>query len=747
MWNRLRTLAACLFLLVAVQLAFGQTVCHDFVGYDDDDYVRNNSEVLQGLTGRGVVWAFTQRHSANWHPITWLSLMLDAQIYGRNPGGYHLTNMLLHAATAILLFSVLRRATDRFWPSLFAATLFAIHPLRVESVAWVAERKDVLCGLFFMATLAAYVRYVQAERRRAVWYCATVVFFAFSLMSKPMAVTLPLVLLLLDYWPLGRGTGGTPVASGQWLVASAKPQAVSNPQSPIRNPSSPAPRYLLLEKLPLFILAAASCVVTVWAQTASMTPIDRLPLFYRLENAAIAYVAYLGKMLWPTNLIVLYPYPEAPWPLWQVIAATAIVAVLSGIAVLVRRRAPYSLVGWFWYLGMLTPVVGIVQVGSQCMADRYTYLPQIGLSIIVAWAMADLCRRRPRLLRPCVAAAIAAVALLMACTYRQTEVWRDRESIWTHALQCMPRHRIASNNLGAILMNRGENDQARKRFEETLKSDPDDTDANANLGLIATNAGNMEEATVYLRRALDAKPDHAHANNNMAGLLASQNKLAEAEACCRRAIKTEPNFADAHCNLGNILSQQGRLDEAVECYREALRLDADKAAFHGNFGTTLLRLGRFDEAVEQYRQAVKLDPDAANLRSNFADALTAAGRPAEAMEQYRETARLAPDNVESQRNLAWLLATSWDASLRNGGEAVEIARRLNRLTGGKRSDILGILAAAYAEAGRFSEAVATAKIALKLAQERHLSHSTDALRAQIVLYEAQKPFRQPPAKP
>jgi tetratricopeptide (TPR) repeat protein len=743
MWNRFRTLAACLFLLVAVQVVFSQTIYNDFVGYDDDDYVRTNSEVLQGLTGRGVVWAFTQRHSANWHPITWLSLMLDAQIFGPNAGGYHLTNMLLHAATAILLFSVLRRATDRFWPSLFAATLFAIHPLRVESVAWAAERKDILCGLFFMATLAVYIRYARAQRRRAVWYCATVVFFAFSLMSKPMAVTLPFVLLLLDYWPLGRNRLGERETG---RLGGEKQRSVVGATSPsLQVSKSPSLSHLLLEKLPLFVLAAASCVVTVWAQTDSITSMERLWIVYRLENAAITYVAYMAKMLWPTNLIILYPYPKVPWPIGQVIAATAVLAALSGIVVLLRRRAPYALVGWFWYLGMLTPAIGIIQVGAQCMADRYTYLPQIGLSIIAAWGLADLCRWRPRLLWPCVAAAVAAVAILMARAYDQVGVWRDRESLWTHAIQCVPGHRIAGNNLGAIYMDRGENDRARKRFEENLKIDPDDVDANANLGLMASNAGNVEEAAAYLRRALAADPNHPNANNNMAGWLAKQNRLAEAETYCRRAIKTKPDFAGAHCNLGNILSQQGRLDEAVKCYQEALHLDPDAAPFHSNFGATLLRLGRFDEAVEQYRQAIKLDPEGADMQRGLADALTAAGHPAEAIKQYREAVRLAPGDVDSQRNLAWLLATADDASLRNGGEAVEIGQRLNRLTGGKRSDVLGTLAAAYAEAGRFPEAIATAKTALKLAQEGRLSHSADALRSQIALYEARKPYRQPPA--
>ena len=366
--NTYTVAAVCGFLLLAVALVFGQTVRHDFVNYDDNAYVYENPQVAGGLTAHGIAWAFTSFHVSNWHPLTWLSHMLDCQFYGLHAGGHHLTNVLLHAATAILLFLVLRRMTGDLWPSAFVAAVFAIHPLRAESVAWVAERKDVLSGLFFMLTLGAYAGYARRPFSLGR-YLTVVLLFALGLMAKPMLVTLPFVLLLLDYWPLGR-------------------------IGPHRRTGISSFRRVVVEKIPLLALTAASCVATVIAQGTAVIAIDVIPLPSRIANALVSYVAYMGQLFYPAGLAVLYPHPEGGLPIWKVAASSLVLAGISAAALVWRRRFPYLFVGWFWYVGMLVPVIGLVQVGLHAMADRYTYLPQIGLCIAVTWGVAQLAASR-----------------------------------------------------------------------------------------------------------------------------------------------------------------------------------------------------------------------------------------------------------------------------------------------------------------------------------------------------------------
>ena len=369
--------AVCIFLLLAVAVVFGPTIRHEFVNYDDDDYVYENPQVARGFTAPGIVWAFTHFHSGNWHPLTWLSHMVDCQLYGLDhPGGHHLTNVLLHAASCLVLFVVLRQMTGDLWPSAFVASLFAIHPLHVESVAWVAERKDVLSGLFFMLTLAAYVSYARRPFS-LLRYLLTTALFALGLMAKPMLVTLPFVLLLLDYWPLGR--------------IGATSQPVSR-ESRLPQQSSPALRRVLLEKLPWLAMAAASCAATFLAQGTSVVVVQRLPLLTRIDNALVSYAAYLGQFFYPAGLAALYPHPQSSLPIWKIVAAVLLLLGVSLAALACRRKCPYLLVGWLWYLGMLVPVIGLVQVGSQAMADRYTYLTQIGLYIALAWGSERVCQ-------------------------------------------------------------------------------------------------------------------------------------------------------------------------------------------------------------------------------------------------------------------------------------------------------------------------------------------------------------------
>ncbi len=414
-------LAVSCFLVVAVLAVFGRTVVqkYPFIDFDDGEYVYENSHVTGGLSLGEAGWAFTHFSASNWHPLTWLSHMLDCQIYHRSDQpyqqaawGHHLTNVLLHAGAAVLLFLALWRLTVAVWPSALVAALFAIHPLRVESVAWISERKDVLSGLFFMLTLLAYAGYA---RRPSVLRCFWVVLaYALGLLAKPMLVTLPFVLLLLDYWPLGRLAG--------W-------------------------RRCFAEKIPLFVLAAASCVVTVLAQRGVIAAVERLSFQDRAANALVSLVAYLGKFLWPTNLAIFYPHPQASLESWKVVGALALLAAVTAVAAVWRRKYPHLIVGWLWYLGMLVPVIGLVQVGGQAMADRYTYLPNIGLGIALAWSLAVLVARRPALRTAAVFASAAAIVVLMAWAWRQTGFWRDSEDLWRRAVDCTERNSIAHNSL------------------------------------------------------------------------------------------------------------------------------------------------------------------------------------------------------------------------------------------------------------------------------------------------------------
>ncbi|HVM61479.1 MAG TPA: hypothetical protein VMV72_11500 [Verrucomicrobiae bacterium] len=418
--NHWAAAGVCLFLVGAIFVGFGQTLRYGFVDYDDDGYVYKNPHVIHGLDLKGVAWAFTHSVMANWHPLTVMSHMLDCQVYGLNAGGHHLTNLLLHAATAVLLFLVLRRMTQVLWPSAFVAAVFAIHPLRVESVAWIAERKDVLSGLFFVLTLGAYVRYVCAPPS---WgrYLTVVFLFTLGLMSKPMLVTVPFVLLLLDYWPLNR-RGATNRLSTWWR--------------------------LLVEKIPLFACSFALCLVTFLVQRKD----TGIPFPLRISNALVSYVAYCGQMFWPVHLAVLYPYPINGLPTGRVVLASVLLIVVSLGALFWRRSRPYFLMGWLWYLGMLAPAIGVVaQAGAQSRADRYTYLPQIGLYILVTWMAVELTaswRSRRWVLGT---SALVVLAVLIACARVQTAYWRDSRSLWTHALACTTDNSIAENNLAWIL--------------------------------------------------------------------------------------------------------------------------------------------------------------------------------------------------------------------------------------------------------------------------------------------------------
>jgi protein O-mannosyl-transferase len=507
--DRWLVFVVCIFLGAITWLVFGQTLRHDFVNVDDGDYVLKNVEVARGLTAEGVVWAFTHFHSSNWHPVTWISHMLDCEFFGLSPGGHHFTNVFLHTSTAICLFLVLRQLTAALWRSAFVAAVFAIHPLRVESVAWVAERKDVLSGLFFVLTVGAYVRY--ARRPSRVGHLAVTVLFALGLMSKPMLVTVPFVLLLLDYWPLHR------FGDGKFLQAL---------------------RRLLLEKLPLFALATASGLVTLFAQKGAIQPFASIPVSSRVANALISYAAYIRQLFWPSHLTALYPFPSGNIAMAGILSLILLAAVSVGVFTL-RRRYPYLVTGWLWYLIMLGPVIGLLQVGVQARADRYTYLPQIGVCVALTWAVADFCARwRFSRLVPRILALILLPALAFSARI-QASFWHDSESLWTHAIACAPDNAIAHTNLGQAYYEKRSMDKAIAHYEKALQIDPNQILAHSALGLALLETGRPDESVTHLEKALEINP----------------------------------NFADAHYNLGNTFLQMGRASEAIAQYDQTLAIN------------------------------------------------------------------------------------------------------------------------------------------------------------------------------
>jgi len=621
--DRWLTPVVCLVLGLAVWAVFGQTRHHEFVNYDDDRGVYAHPVITRGLSWAGVIWAFTHTLNDTWLPLTALSHMLDCQLYGLHPAGHHLTNVLLHLATVIALFLVLRDLTGAPWRSAFVAAVFAIHPLRVESVAWAAERKDVLSGLFFILTIGAYVHYARRPWS-VVRYGGVLLLFALGLMCKPMLVTLPFVLLLLDYWPLQRMEART--FSG-----------------------------LVIEKLPLLALSAADGAATVLAQHQAIQTFQALDFPARLSNALVAYGAYLEQMVWPVGLAPFYPYP-GHWSVGRVGLSVLGLGVISAGVLVGWRRRPWLLVGWLWYLGMLVPVIGFIQVGGAARADRYTYLPQIGLYLMVAWGAVDLCggRRWRRVVAGCAAGAVLAGLLVTA--RRQTTHWQDSLTLWTHTLECTPDNHIAHNNLGAALAGQGRLAEAVAEYQRTLAIQPDYATAHNNLGLALVAQGNPAEAVPQYERALELQPDFAEAQNNLGDALAAQGRLAEALPHYERALQLKPDFAEAGYNLGNMLARQGRLPEAVQQFERALQLKPDYFKARYNLGNALAKQGEPAEAIQQFEWALQLKPDFAEAHNNLGNALNALGRWDEAIQQFEQALQLKPDFAEAHYNLAGALA-------------------------------------------------------------------------------------------
>lgn len=610
------TILLAVLLAVATLAALGGSCGNGFVDYDDEDYVLANPHVLGGLNASNARWALTTFDAGNWHPVTWLSLQLDATLYGTSAWGDHATSLFFHLAAGLLIYSLLCRLTAAPSCAAFAAGLFLLHPLHVESVAWVAERKDVLSGFFFALTLWAYARYATAPSLGR--YGAVALCFALGLTAKPMLVTLPVVLLLLDYWPLGR----VPKDPGKKNLAR-----------------------FALEKLPLLALSLASAAVTVVAQSqgGAVVSTDRLPLDLRIGNALVACVAYLGKALVPVGLAAFYPYPRASgvWP--QALLAAVILTAITVSAVKLKQSAPFVLVGWLWYLVMLMPVIGIVQVGQQSMADRYTYLPLLGVFVAVSWGVGSLVANRPSLWPVAAALGMAALALAAAGAKIQVTVWSDAETLWSHALAVTTDNHVAHNNLGRALTRNGQLAAAVGHFREAVRVKHDYPEAHSNLGQALARQGDLAGAVTELTLALRQKPDFSGAHVNMGNVQLLAGRPAEAVAEFRAALATEHPPAAAFAGLGAALTRIGDLSEGERQLERAMAIDPRNADVHNNLGINLKQQGRLAEARRRYTDAIEADPAHAEARQNLGALLIEQGHLADAETQFAELARRHPD--------------------------------------------------------------------------------------------------------
>lgn len=690
-----RTTFICVFLAGITLALYWPATNHDFVSYDDGIYIIDNPHVNTGLSSANVAWAFRTGYAGNWHPLTWLSHMLDVQLFGLRPGWHHLINLLFHAANTVLLFLLLERMTGSTWRSAFVAALFGWHPLHVESVAWAAERKDVLSGFFFMLTLLVYGKYVARRSElqnpksetntkfedRKLYYAAALILLALGLMAKPMLVTLPFLLLLLDVWPLGRVSsvecrGSTEVRNGKFEVRSFIP--------------------LIVEKIPFFALTLVSCVATFIAQKGggAVVPIKVLSFSERLENAIVASASYLAKLLWPAKLSILYPL-RADVPLGAVLVSLAILVLITTWTLWRIRTSPPLFVGWFWYLGMLVPVIGLVQVGMQQMADRYTYLPLIGVFIMITWEVPNwVMARTPAEAEKKVAShplqtgstrvlAIMGGFILVSCLFatgRQLAYWQNSETLFGHAARVTDRNYVAFSNHGQALFRQRKLEEATAEYEHAIALDPHLDAARLGLGEALMQQGKYDQAAEQFAKVLELQPENSA----------------------------------ARLQLGVLYGRQGKYDEAVAAFSEVLRQEPDNAAAHNNLGNVLTLQGKEEEAVRHFEKAVELNPNHASARNNLALAYKKLGRTADAIAEYQTAIKLNPQQTEAINNLAWTLATDPNPQFRNGTEAVQLATRACELTRYQNPVALATIAAAYAETGHFPEAISFAEQALQL---------------------------------
>ena len=588
----------CLTLILTILAVFYQVCTYDFVNFDDAEYVYKNPNIQVGVTLGAIKWAFTTGYAANWHPLTWLSHILDWQLFGHNSAGHHITNLIFHIVNTLLLFIVLKQMTGAIWPSAFVAALFALHPLHVESVAWVSERKDVLSTFFWLLTMWAYVRFVR--RPKITGYLLVVLFLALGLMAKPMLVTLPFVLLLLDYWPLDRFGPKRGKAGTKYSLS-----------------------HLLIEKIPLFAMVLASCIVTyIVQQKGGAMPIAEVRDFpIRLANAFISYLQYINKMIWPAWLAMFYPYPGRNVSfLYTIISAVLLLAVTILILRFAKSRR-YLVTGWFWYLGTLVPVIGLIQVGGHAMADRYSYITLTGLFIIIAWGLPELLGKWPHRKVVLWTASLLVLSALAICAHIQQRYWKNTITLCEHALKVTNNNYQAHFCMTDMLLEQGRIEEAIRHNIEAARIRPDYVEAINGLGFALYRAGRIDEAMYYYKRALEINPGFAPAYANLGCVLAAKGKFAEAISFCNKALQIAPDLIEARLNLGFALTNSGRFAEAVKEYEKILLIQPRNAVAHNEFGVALFRQGKLDEAVAHFSRAIRIDPNYTTARNNLSLAI------------------------------------------------------------------------------------------------------------------------------
>ena len=721
-------------LLAAITLfTFWPAFHHDFVNFDDPDYVKN-PHIQKGLTFSGLVWAF-----GTWHPVTWISHMLDAQFFGKGPEGPHLLNVLLHAANAVLLFLVLRRLfegperldetrtsrIDAIWPSAFVAALFALHPIQVESVAWVAERKGVLSTFFGLLCLWAYARYVGKKnaaeveiseirnpksegnlkfeiRNPQVYYILALIFFALGLLSKPMLVTVPFLLLMLDFWPLRRFQPST----CNLQPATARPQ----------NSTTPALR-LLREKLPFFALAIGACILTLVTQgrAGAFQSLEHYSASSRIENALMSYMHYLGKLIWPVGLAT--PYPRTfHWPFAELALVALILVGLCVLAFWQRQKLPFFAVGWFWFIVALIPVNGLIQAAAQGVADRYMYLPSIGLFILVTWAAWAIVARGwiPKTL-----CGVVAGILLLACVGRtrdQLAVWKNSETLFKQALAVDKNNIIAEYDLGLYYQEHGQLKEAVACYRRTLELKPDHADALNNLGYMLTSLGKYGDAIQYFEAALKARPDSVEARNNIGHVLCMAGRTDEGIAQYRLALKSNPNHVGVLNNLGDVLAQRRQFRDAIPCYEASLRANPDQAAAQYGLGHALDSIGDLDKAIEHYRLAAQLNPKYAEPHFDLGLGLARKGEFAEAVKEFRQAVKLKPNNPAFQFGLGKALAAA-----QNFDESI-VAYQQGLRFAPTNAEAFSAIGSALATKGDLEQAIPYFKQSLRLRPDNPFTH-------------------------
>ena len=696
--NKLRPdILVCLFLVIAIFVVYWQVRNHTLVNFDDGSYILNNPHIRAGLNFKGIAWAFSFPGYDYWHPMTWLSHMLECHFYGLKFGMHHQVSLILHILNSILLFLVFRKMTGAIWRSAFVAAMFALHPMNVESVAWLAERKNVLSTFFWLLTMLTYIHY--SKRPSVFRYLPILFVYTLDLMSKPMVATLPFALLLLDYWPLCRIN-----------LAHSGSNNQKTPKSNNTEFQRSSTFHLALEKIPLLILSAISIFLSSLAVQRLGTVISTatVPMSLRIKNALVSYISYIVKMIWPHNLAVYYPFPQT-LPLWQVTGAGLLLICISFLVFRAARSKPYLAVGWLWYIGTLVPAIGLVQAGLwPAIADRFTYVPFIGLFIIIAWGVPELVVQwHYREIKLAILAA-ALFAIFATTTYLQVGYWRNSITLFENAVDVTKNNYVAHHKLGEALAVQGEIDKAIRHYSEALRIKPDFIAPHLNLGVTLREAGKLNEAADHFSAVLCLKSDSAEAQYELGITLEKKGNIDGAEKHYIKALRIMPDYAKAHNNLAIIMARQKKDKEAIFHFHEAIRIDSDYTDANFNLGIIYANQRNIEKAILYYKKALYLDP-------NMAQALY---------------------------NLSWILISCEDERFRNGEEAVKLAERLCKITQNKQPLALDALAAAYAETGKFDEAVTVAEKALELALKQGSKELVLALKKRLRLYQNGCPYRQ-----